>query len=117
MRLLVTGAAGFIGSEYVRQAVKNGHECIVIDKLTYCGDVARIAPEIESGAAIFYRADICNREFVEHIFKKHQPEAVMHLAAESHVDRSIMDASPFIDSNVRGTQVLLDTALKNPLTF
>ncbi len=114
MRLLVTGAAGFIGSEYVRQAVKLGHECIVIDKLTYCGDVARIAQEVDSGAATFYQTDICNREFVEYIFKKHQPEAVMHLAAESHVDRSIMDASPFIDSNVRGTQVLLDTALKTP---
>lgn len=113
MRLIVTGAAGFIGSEYVRQAVAQGHECIVIDKLTYCGDTARISNEISTGKAIFYKADICNREFVEHIFSRHKPEAVVHFAAESHVDRSIMDASPFIDSNVKGTQVLLDTAMKH----
>ena len=108
MKFLVTGGAGFIGSEFVRQAVDLGIETIVVDKLTYAGDLERLK-DVE-GKIKFYRADIQNREFMEHIFKQEQPDVVVHWAAESHVDRSILDASPFIDANVRGTQVLLDVA-------
>ena len=108
MKFLITGGAGFIGSEFVRQAVEKGLETVVIDKLTYAGDLERLK---EVGDEIrFYRADITNREFMEHIFKTEKPDVVVHWAAESHVDRSILDASPFIETNVKGTQVLLDVA-------
>ena len=108
MKLLITGGAGFIGSEFVRQAVKKGLEVIVVDKPTYAGDLERLK-EVEDKIS-FYRADITNREFIEHIFKTEKPDVVVHWAAESHVDRSILDASPFIETNVKGTQVLLDVA-------
>ena len=108
MKLLVTGGAGFIGSEFVRQAVKKGLETVVIDKLTYAGDLERLK-EVEDKIS-FYKADITNREFMEHIFKTEKPDVVVHWAAESHVDRSILDATPFIETNVKGTQVLLDVA-------
>jgi len=108
MKLLITGGAGFIGSEFVRQAVKNDFSVIVVDKLTYAGDLERLK-EIKEKIS-FYRADITNREFIEHIFKAEKPQVVVHFAAESHVDRSILDASPFIETNVKGTQVLLDVA-------
>ncbi|HPZ07517.1 MAG TPA: dTDP-glucose 4,6-dehydratase [Candidatus Eremiobacteraeota bacterium] len=108
MRILVTGGAGFMGSEFIRQAIGKDYEIILLDKLTYAADLKRIE-EVEKDI-IFYKADINNREFADHIFKKEKPRVVVHWAAESHVDRSIMDASPFIDTNVRGTQVLLDVA-------
>ena len=108
MKLLVTGGAGFIGSEFVRQAVELGIETVVVDKLTYAGDLERLKSVKDK--IKFYKADIQNREFIEHIFRQEQPDVVVHWAAESHVDRSILDASPFIDTNVRGTQVLLDVA-------
>jgi len=108
LKLLVTGGAGFIGSEFVRQAVELGIETVVVDKLTYAGDLERLKSVKDK--IKFYKADIQNREFIEHIFRQEQPDVVVHWAAESHVDRSILDASPFIDTNVRGTQVLLDVA-------
>ena len=108
MKLLVTGGAGFIGSEFVRQAVELGIETVVVDKLTYAGDLERLKSVKDK--IKFYKADIQNTEFIEHIFRQEQPDVVVHWAAESHVDRSILDASPFIDTNVRGTQVLLDVA-------
>jgi dTDP-glucose 4,6-dehydratase len=104
----VTGGAGFIGSEFVRKAVKIGYDIVVIDKLTYAGDLERLK-EVESNIT-FYKADITNKEFIEYIFRKEKPDIVTHFAAESHVDRSILDASPFIETNVKGTQVLLDVA-------
>ena len=113
MKLLVTGGAGFIGSEFVRQAVKKGIETVIIDKLTYAGDLERLK-EVENKIS-FYKADITNREFIEYIFKKERPTVVVHWAAESHVDRSILDASPFIETNVKGTQVLLDVAKENDI--
>ncbi|WP_457636414.1 dTDP-glucose 4,6-dehydratase [Persephonella sp.] len=106
MKLLVTGGAGFIGSEFVRQAVERGFDTAVVDKLTYAGDLERLK-SVEDKIR-FYKADITNREFMEYIFKTEKPDVVVHWAAESHVDRSILDASPFIDANVKGTQVLLD---------
>ncbi|MEO2069354.1 MAG: dTDP-glucose 4,6-dehydratase [Desulfurobacteriaceae bacterium] len=106
MKLLVTGGAGFIGSEFVRQAVRNGFSVTIVDKLTYAGDVERLK-EVEEKIS-FYKADITNREFIEYIFKTEKPQVIVHFAAESHVDRSILDASPFIETNIKGTQVLLD---------
>jgi dTDP-glucose 4,6-dehydratase len=111
LKLLVTGGAGFIGSEFVRQGVKKGFDIAVVDKLTYAGDLERLK-EVEKKIR-FYKADITNREFIEHIFKLEKPDIVIHWAAESHVDRSILDASPFIETNVKGTQVLLDAAKEN----
>ena len=108
MKLLVTGGAGFIGSEFVRQGVRKGYDMVVVDKLTYAGDLERLK-EVEDKIA-FYKADITNKEFIEYIFKKEKPDIVIHFAAESHVDRSILDASPFIETNVKGTQILLDVS-------
>ena len=108
MKLIITGGAGFIGSEFARQAVENGLDVAIIDKLTYAGDLERLK-EID-GRFTFYKADITNREFIEHIFKKERPDVAVHFAAESHVDRSILNATPFIETNVKGTQVLLDVA-------
>ncbi len=110
MKILVTGGAGFIGSEFVRQCVKNGIETIVIDKLTYAGDLQRLK-EVENKIK-FYKADINNTEFIDYIFQKEKPDTVVHWAAESHVDRSILDPSIFIETNVKGTQNLLDVAKK-----
>jgi len=108
LKLLVTGGAGFIGSEFVRQGVREGYDIVVVDKLTYAGDLERLK-EVEDKIA-FYKADITNKEFIEYIFKKEKPDIVIHFAAESHVDRSILDASPFIETNVKGTQILLDVS-------
>ncbi|MBU0701618.1 dTDP-glucose 4,6-dehydratase [bacterium] len=107
-KLLVTGGAGFIGSELIRQGVQRGYGIAVIDNLTYAGDKIRIKGVEEKIS--FYKADITNREFVEHIFRKEKPQIVIHMAAESHVDRSIIDATPFIETNIKGTQVLLDVS-------
>ncbi len=111
MKILVTGGAGFIGSEFVRQAVKRGFNTVVVDKLTYAGDLERL--RTVENRITFYKADITNKEFINWIFKKETPDIVVHWAAESHVDRSILDASPFIETNVKGTQVLLDAAKNN----
>jgi len=108
MKILITGGAGFIGSEFTRQSVKKGLDVVVVDKLTYAGDLERLK-EVEDKIT-FYKVDITNKEFIEYIFNKKKPDIVVHWAAESHVDRSILDPSPFIDTNVKGTQVLLDAA-------
>ncbi|WP_028950937.1 dTDP-glucose 4,6-dehydratase [Sulfurihydrogenibium subterraneum] len=108
MKLLITGGAGFIGSEFVRQGVKKGFDVVVVDKLTYAGDLERLK-EVENKIK-FYKADITNKELIEHIFKTEKPDVLVHWAAESHVDRSILDPSIFIETNVKGTQVLLDVA-------
>ncbi|MBE0426134.1 MAG: dTDP-glucose 4,6-dehydratase [Nitrospirae bacterium] len=109
-KLFVTGGAGFIGSEFVRQGVQRGYGMTVVDKLSYAGDPARIK---ELGEKIkFHKVDIKDRQSIEDIFKKEKPEGVIHWAAESHVDRSIDDASPFLDTNVKGTQVILDISKK-----
>jgi len=110
-KLLITGGAGFIGSEFVRQAVKRGYIATVIDKLTYAGDLKRLT-NIENNIS-FYKTDISNKEFVEYIFKIEKPDALIHWAAESHVDRSIMDAAPFLNTNISGTQALLEISLRH----
>ncbi|HNQ50731.1 MAG TPA: dTDP-glucose 4,6-dehydratase [Candidatus Omnitrophota bacterium] len=110
MKVLVTGGAGFIGSEFVRQGVKAGHKIVVVDKLTYAGDLRRLA-EVQ-GKYSFYKTDICDKKMMDAVIKKERPGAIAHFAAESHVDRSIEDASPFLETNVKGTQVMLDCCRK-----
>lgn len=105
-KLLVTGGAGFIGSKFVRQGVRRGYKIVVVDKLTYAGDLRRIK-EVEEEIT-FYQADITDKEFMEDIFVREKPDAVIHWAAETHVDRSILDASPFLETNIEGTQILLE---------
>jgi dTDP-glucose 4,6-dehydratase len=107
-KLLVTGGAGFIGSEFVRSGVIRGYGIVVVDSLTYAGDMERLK-EVEKETT-FYRIDITDKESLEYIFETERPDVVVHFAAESHVDRSIKDASPFLDTNVKGTQIILDVA-------
>jgi dTDP-glucose 4,6-dehydratase len=107
-RLLVTGGAGFIGSEFVRQGIMRGYNVAVIDKISYAGDLERLK-DIKDDVA-FYKVDITSRESVENVFAREKPDTVAHWAAESHVDRSIEDASPFLDTNIKGTQILLDVS-------
>ncbi len=109
-KVLITGGAGFIGAEVVKTFVKNGFQTFVIDKLTYAGDVERLK-EIE-GQYEFFQADITDRERVFEIGEKVKPEIIVHLAAESHVDRSILEPSLFLKTNIIGTQNMLDIAKK-----
>lgn len=110
-KVLVTGGAGFIGSEFVRQIVKAGYPTIVIDKLTYAGDLARLK-EIE-GRYKFYKADIRNEKELDSIFAKEKPQILVHFAAETHVDRSILDSLVFFETNVIGTKKLLDLSQRH----
>lgn len=110
MKLLVTGGAGFIGSSFVRLAVKQGYDVCVVDKLTYAGDLQRLK-EVETKIG-FYHADITNQEFMEHIFKTERPQIVVHFAAETHVDRSILYPQQFIKTNIEGTLTLLELSKK-----
>ena len=112
MKILVTGGAGFIGSALVRHLIgRMDHEVLVMDKLTYAGNLASLAPVEGHPRYRFSRTDICNRPALADIFSDFDPDAVMHLAAESHVDRSIDGPAEFINTNVVGTYVLLEAAL------
>jgi len=108
MKILITGGAGFIGGAFTKLAVKRGMEVAVLDALTYAGDLERLH-EVE-GQYVFYHADLTDREKVFDIFEDFRPEVVVHFAAESHVDRSILDPLRFIRSNVEGTLNLLDAS-------
>lgn len=110
MRILVTGGAGFIGSAVVRAAVERGHQVVTLDALTYAACLASLDPVAHSPLHHFERADIRDRAALDRIFATHAPDAVLHLAAETHVDRSIDDPMAFIDTNVTGTLVLLEAA-------
>jgi len=109
-KILVTGGAGFIGSEFVRQSVKMGQKIAVVDKLTYAGDLLRLQ-EVR-GKYAFYKVDICQKAKLETVIKKEKPHIIVHFAAETHVDRSILDVEPFIQTNVTGTQNLIDLSRK-----
>ena len=113
MKLLVTGGAGFIGSAVVRLAVSQGIDVINLDALTYAARLENLDSVVDAPNYTFVHADICNSDALARVFSKHQPDAVMHLAAETHVDRSIVGPRTFIDSNIVGTYVLLETARKN----
>ena len=112
MNVLLTGGAGFIGSNLVRLllAERPGWRVVVLDKLTYAGNAENLAGLESNPRHRFVRGDICNGELVADLVKTEQLDAIMHLAAESHVDRSILTPSVFIETNVRGTQVLLEAA-------
>jgi len=107
-KILVTGGAGFIGSEFIRKSVNKGWDIAVIDDLAYAGDRERLR---EIGDKFtFFKKNICDKKAVARIFKNEKPDIVVHFAAESHVDRSIQSSEPFIKANVEGTQVMLDSA-------
>ena len=110
MKLLVTGGAGFIGSAVVRLAVARGHSVVNLDALTYAACLENVASVADHPLYAFEQADIRDRAALTRIFDKHQPDAVMHLAAESHVDRSIDGPGDFISTNVTGTYELLEAA-------
>lgn len=110
MKILVTGGAGFIGSAVVRLAVGRGHAVVNLDALTYAACLENLAPVAHSPLYAFERADIRDGAALAEIFARHQPDAVMHLAAESHVDRSIDGPGVFIDTNVMGSYTLLQAA-------
>lgn len=110
MKLLVTGGAGFIGSAVVRQAIGQGHEVVNLDALTYAACLDNVAPVADAPGYSFVQGDIRDGALLETVFAQYQPDAVMHLAAESHVDRSIDGPGAFIDTNVVGTYTLLQAA-------
>jgi len=110
MKILVTGGAGFIGSAVIRQAIAAGHSIVNVDKLTYAANTANLNTIESSPLYAFEKKDICDKDAMQTVFDTHQPDAVMHLAAESHVDRSIDGPGAFIHTNIVGTFNLLQVA-------
>jgi len=110
MKVLITGGAGFIGSAVVRLAVAQGHEVINLDALTYAANLENLNSVAHSPLYIFAQSDIRDRASLDHVFGTHNPDMVMHLAAESHVDRSIDAPADFIETNITGTFNLLEAA-------
>ena len=110
MKVLVTGGAGFIGSAVVRQAIAAGHEVVNLDALTYAACLANVASVADHPNYVFVQVDICDASAVQSAFDAHTPDVVMHLAAESHVDRSIDGPGAFVETNVTGTYNMLQAA-------
>jgi dTDP-glucose 4,6-dehydratase len=111
VKILVTGGAGFIGSAVIRHIIGDTDDSVInLDKLTYAGNLESLQGAEQSPRYAFERVDICDRAAVDRVFREQQPDAVMHLAAESHVDRSITGPSDFIETNIMGTYTLLESA-------
>lgn len=111
MKILVTGGAGFIGSAVIRHIINNTQDSVVnLDKLTYAGNLESLLEVSNSDRYEFEKVDVCNADELKRVFTRHQPDAVMHLAAESHVDRSIDGPAEFIQTNIVGTYTLLEMA-------
>ncbi|HEQ3536063.1 TPA: dTDP-glucose 4,6-dehydratase, partial [Vibrio parahaemolyticus] len=111
MKILVTGGAGFIGSAVVRHIIRDTQDTVInLDKLTYAGNLESLVDVADSDRYYFEQVDICDRTELDRVFSEHQPDMVMHLAAESHVDRSIDGPAAFIETNVMGTYHLLEAA-------
>jgi dTDP-glucose 4,6-dehydratase len=111
MKILLTGGAGFIGSAVVRHIINNTQDSVVnLDKLTYAGNLESLDSVVSDKRYSFEQVDICNRAELDRVFTEHKPDAVMHLAAESHVDRSIDGPAAFIETNIVGTYTLLEAA-------
>jgi dTDP-glucose 4,6-dehydratase len=108
--IVVTGGCGFIGSNFIRYALDRYPELSIInvDKLTYAGNLENLADLEGNPRYAFERGDICDREFIDSVFNSKPVDALINFAAESHVDRSILDSGPFVRTNINGTQVLLD---------
>jgi len=117
MKILVTGGCGFIGSNFIRHKINNDSECRIfnIDKLTYAGNLRNMDDVRDNPRYKFVRGDICNSDLINKLFSEEKFDAVINFAAESHVDRSILDSFPFIETNVKGVQVLLEATRRYPI--
>jgi dTDP-glucose 4,6-dehydratase len=113
LKILVTGGAGFIGSAVIRHIIKNTNDSVInVDKLTYAGNLESLTELENDDRYVFSQTDICDANAIEKIFAEHEPDVVMHLAAESHVDRSIDGPREFVETNIIGTYVLLEESRK-----
>lgn len=114
MKIIITGGAGFIGSNFIyyMQRMHPDYEYICIDSLTYAGNISSIKDALEKDNLKFYKLSICDREAIFDLFEKEKPDMVVNFAAESHVDRSILNPEVFLDTNIKGTAVLMDACRK-----